>query len=341
MPPASQQASAAEYILEHHCIGNAWESCYVFFDGVISDGLADEFEKILEHEGPNVFLNSPGGDLQEAIEIGRLIRKSGKRTNVGSIDGIKTRTFDNKPDEFPKNGVCESACAYMFVGGEQRSLESGKLGFHRFYSTGRGIDSDEAQIISGILVAYLVEMGVDARLFLAASKEGAEGMYHVSYEEALEYSVVTPTGFGELFLEPYLSGVVAAARRLDAAGPYDAVNQVTFFCKQSIAHVMLTANAGFLEGNEPMSIRLDTSEGLKNISTKFLTVRDVGDLSTLTVQIPADLLTELNMFRKGNTQEFYIDVVYQRVMGGVYGANLKMSGKDNSMVDSAFSLCIR
>ena len=295
---------------------------------------------MLENEGPNVFLNSPGGDLQEAIEIGRLIRKSGKRTNVGSIDGIEMRTFDNKPDEFPKNGVCESACAYMFVGGEQRNLESGKLGFHRFYSTGRGIDSDEAQIISGILVAYLVEMGVDARLFLAASKKGAQGMYYVSYEEALEYSVITPIGFEELFLEPYLSGVVAAARRLDATGPYDAVNQVTFFCKQSTAHVMLTANAGFLEGNEPMGIRLDTSEGLQNISSKFFSVRDVGNLSILTVQIPADLLTELNMFRKGNTKEFYLDVAYPRALGGVYGANLKMSDLDNSMVDSAFSLCI-
>jgi hypothetical protein len=344
---STQSARSNEPILESYCLGNAWESCFIYFDGTITKGLANKFKEILNSDGPDVIFNSPGGDLQEALKIGRLIRKAGKQTVIGSLAGVDTfegTTWDgtNRPMESPKNGRCESACAYAFMGGEERRLGSGKLGLHRFYSTERGLTSDAAQFISGLLVEYMVEMGVDARLFLAASKEGADGMYHVSEAEALDYAIVTPWGYGNVFLEPYLSGVVAASRRLDPPKAYDHVKQVTFFCEQGRPKVMLTADAGYLERNpivDRPTFAVSRNE-YQEINLKSLTVRDIGDISLLTFEIPRALQSRI-FIRRENVWDFRVNLALPRSSGGNFGAELSMSEMDVAMVKSAFRHCIR
>ncbi|MEH6741554.1 MAG: hypothetical protein V7695_23815 [Sulfitobacter sp.] len=336
-----QNVRSDEHTLESYCLGNAWESCFIYFDGTITSGLGDQFKEILESEGPAVYLNSPGGDLEEALKIGRLIRKSGKSTIIGSLDGVQRSDFLSRPESMPTEGICESACAYIFMGGAERDLGSGKLGLHRFFSTERGLTSDEAQFLSGLLVEYMVEMGVDARLFLAASKEGAASMYYISDNEALDYDVITPTGYGDFFLEPYLGGVVAATRRLDPTTPYSSVNQVTFFCEQGRPHVMLTAQSGFIEDSAKPYPRFEIAEaGLKTISNDFLTVRDIGDISLLTIEIPTNIQSGMFTLRK-NVRQFYVDVPFSRAAGGVYGARLEMSEMDTAMVNSALRHYIR
>jgi hypothetical protein len=345
---SSQSARSNEPVIESYCLGNAWESCFIYFDGTITKGSANKFKEVLEYsEGPSVYLNSPGGDLQEALEIGRLIRKAGKQTDIGSLTGVDTfegTIWDgsNRPMEAPKNGKCESACAYAFMGGQERRLDSGKLGLHRFYSTERGLTSDAAQFISGLLVEYMVEMGVDARLFLAASKEGADGMYYVSEAEALDYAIVTPYGYGDVFLEPYLGGVVAASRRLDPPKAYDQVKQVTFFCEEGRPKVMLTANAGYLERNpivDRPKFAISRNE-YQEINLNNLTVRDIGDISLLTFEIPRALQSRI-FIRRENAWDFRVNLAFPRSSGGNYGAGLSMSEMDFSMVKSAFRHCIR
>ena len=340
---SSKVVRSDEPILESYCLGNAWESCFIYFDGTITKGLADQFkETLISSEGPAVYLNSPGGDLQEALTIGRLIREAGKLTGIGSLEGVDTWEGTDRPMDFPENGKCESACAYAFMGGKERTLGSGKLGLHRFYSTERGLTSDEAQFLSGLLVEYMVEMGVDARLFLAASKEGAAGMYYVSEAESLDYAIITPYGYGDIFLEPYLSGVVAASRRLDPPKPYDQVKQVTFFCEQGRPQVMLTADAGYLEGSQAVVLPgfAVSGGGFQNVSPKSLTVRDIGDISLLTFEIPRTLQSRIFTLRE-NVSEFYVNVSFPRASGGNYGARLRMSEMDVAMINSAFRHCIR
>lgn len=339
---SSQSARSNEPVLESYCLGNAWESCFIYFDGTITKGIANDFKEILNNEGPNVYLNSPGGDLQEALKLGRLIRKAGKKTIIGSLAGVDTFEGTNRPIDFPENGRCESACAYAFMGGQERRLGSGRLGLHRFYSTERGLTSDEAQFLSGLLVEYMVEMGIDARLFLAASKEGAEGMYYVSEAEALDYAIVTPYGYDNFFLEPYLGGVVAASRRLDPSKAYDQVRQVTFFCEQGRAKVMLTAGAGYLERSKIVALpKFAVSRGdFQEIPLKSLNIRDIGDISLLTFEIPSPLQSRI-FTRRENLWDFEVYVTYPRASGGNYGARLSMSEMDLAMVKSAFRHCIR
>lgn len=339
------QARAGDYKIEYYCLGNAYESCFLYFSGTIEPGLAEEIGPLLESsEAPTLFLNSPGGSLEEAIQVGRLIRESGIQTSVGSI---LSSNFDEngRPFDFPKGGACESACAYMFLGGRERSMGGGRLGVHRFYRSEGGLSSDEAQLVSGILVDYLVEMGVDARVLVAASRQGSEGMYYLSEKEGLEYDVITPRGWGELFLEPYLRGVVAASRRLDPAKPYDTVEQVTFFCDGGRPRILLTTSStnayeAFLDGERPIPRFEVSGRGLQSLTEASLMVRLGDSVSMLIIEMPETFPEDLSALR-GEVHEFYVDVPFRRVSGGVRGARIEMSSMDRAMVGSAFRHCVR
>ena len=95
-------------------------------EGEITDATPDAFRRSLSSENPTTLLrlNSAGGSLFGALELGLLIRQSNFETEIGHTEG-----FNKLP------GECASACAYAFMGGIARSLEEGaKLGVHRFYS---------------------------------------------------------------------------------------------------------------------------------------------------------------------------------------------------------------
>ena len=76
------------------------------------------------------------------------------------------------------------------------------------------------------------------------------------------------------------------------------------------------------------------------VSNDLITIRDIGDISFLTIEIPRDLQSSILNLRE-NVREFYVDVPFSRAAGGVYGASLKMSEMDVAMVNSAFRHCIR
>lgn len=329
---------AAEASLESYCLGNAYESCFYYFDGIIESGLVTELTPLVEgSDAPTIYLNSPGGNLQEAIEVGRLIRQSGMSTAIGHLDPSNMDEF-GRPLGFPQKGICESACAYMFMGGTERSLENGRLGLHRFYSNERGLSSDEAQFLSGMLVEYLVEMGVDARIFLAASRESASGMYYLSKEEGLEYDVITPSGYDDLFLEPYAGGIIAAARRLDPTRPYDHVDQVTFFCRSGQPFILLHAVSGFISQSKILGAHLGHWSDNVEIPAQSIAVRDSGDESWLTIPLPANARKYID--EKINNGTFAVWVQYPRASGGSYGVSLDLSPMDQKMIRSAFTHCI-
>lgn len=68
---------------------------------------------------PTVYMNSPGGTLQDGYAIGAVFRKR----------GVATRVTDRQ--------VCASACAVAFLGGRFREVSfDGKLVFHAPYRRG-------------------------------------------------------------------------------------------------------------------------------------------------------------------------------------------------------------
>lgn len=126
------------------------------------------FDKI----GNGVFLASPGGDLREAIRIGRLIRALQLSTSApsGPAEGRKFGEALIGPYDLrdPRmNYQCASACFLVFVAGIHRSLNwAGRLGIHRPFQ----VSSDQRpmpgndEIVNGpvrrAIEIYLRDMGV-------------------------------------------------------------------------------------------------------------------------------------------------------------------------------------
>ncbi len=133
-------------------------------------GTKSNFDKI----SGGVFLASPGGNLEEAMKIGRLIRALRLSTDapLGAAMGhVKFGEPLIKPSHLvdPKaNYLCASACFLVYVSGIYRNLyEIGRLGVHRplrLESTFMKLSDDEAMYAESLnrkrVENYLNEMNV-------------------------------------------------------------------------------------------------------------------------------------------------------------------------------------
>jgi hypothetical protein len=156
---------------------------YIYAEGEISEGTSEQFAAFVQREGidhARVILNSPGGSLIEGIKLGRVIRALGFDTGIG----VYTPDYDPNANS---DSICASACAYSFAGGVSRFLDdsSGRLGLHQFYgNSADDVSGELAQQISGLLVTYLDEMGVDAKAFAVSTTVNRDGMVWLSPNDA-------------------------------------------------------------------------------------------------------------------------------------------------------------
>jgi hypothetical protein len=179
-------------------VGNAWA---IYLDGPITLGDAKRLEQyIVQHHIPAeswAILNSPGGNLLEGMELGRIIRKYFLRTDIGRRKPNSSRRFDSI------GGGCYSACTLAYVGGSFRFLKSDShFGIHRFaFSSPQKNESDIAQMASASIVAYLRSMDIDPDLFTLSTKAGSAEMYEPSKDDLEKLNVVT-NGFNRLPGQP-------------------------------------------------------------------------------------------------------------------------------------------
>lgn len=134
---ASTSALGAE--LYNETLENGTE--VIFLNGPISSGDEERFRELsVKYKNAIVVLNSSGGMLKPALEIGRQIRLRGYRTLVMEDD------------------QCASACALIWVAGTQRILSGdGKVGFHASYidEGGRKVESGVANAMVGFYLSQL------------------------------------------------------------------------------------------------------------------------------------------------------------------------------------------
>lgn len=112
--------------------------------------------------GDVVLLSSRGGNLDQAIIMGEIIRTRGLTTAVGTADasGHITRSF------------CASACVLVYAGGTTRyGIDGSRLGVHRFVASSPSRDPvADAQRITGMILSYVSRMGVAASVVQAMSE---------------------------------------------------------------------------------------------------------------------------------------------------------------------------
>jgi hypothetical protein len=114
--------------------------------------------------GDIVLLSSPGGDLNQAMIMGEVIRSRGLTTAVGVVDA----------SGHIRASYCASACVFVYAGGKIRDgVEGSALGVHRFVTSGSGGDPvGDTQRTAGIVLSYMTKMGVSSNIVAAMSETG-------------------------------------------------------------------------------------------------------------------------------------------------------------------------
>ena len=318
----------------NECFGNAVEACYIVAEGELDAKAKESFEALLAKgvDGSQVLLNSGGGDLGAGLRLGREIRKRGMQTVIGRWNDV------SRFEEPLNDGKCLSACAYAFLGGVIRKVPSGnKIGFHQFaLASGATASLSAGQEASALLVSYLVEMGVDARLFALATSAPSQDMFYPSAAQLEEYDVVTPQGFAHFVLEPYRDGVIAASRRLSATRAYDEVNVLTAFCRNGHPRFLLTAPRHGLQ--DAMSgleagIELDRSESIR-LGSESIRIR-AKDAAHIEIAFPLNQVP-----RVLKVSQLAVYLLAPRAAGGIYGARITLNEMDRKMLATVFRFCI-
>jgi hypothetical protein len=150
---------------------------------MIAPGTAETFKAEIDKRGSYVkavVLNSTGGSVQDAMAMARLIRAKKFSTVV-------------------ENGsLCASSCPLVFAGGvERRAGEKAAIGVHQVFSptdNPAANNMDQAQRISADCQKFLVEMGVDPRLWIHAMETPKSELYRLKPDELLSLKLATDRG---------------------------------------------------------------------------------------------------------------------------------------------------
>lgn len=151
--------------------------------GTITVGSAQAFAAEIEKHGEyikTVVLNSPGGSVNDAIAIGRLIR---------------ARKFAT---EIEPGAYCASSCPLVFAAGVERRVGArAVIGVHQIAalkSATAAPPRDEmslAQNVSARCQRYLLEMGVDLQVWVHAMETPHDQLFIFKPDELKTLNLVT------------------------------------------------------------------------------------------------------------------------------------------------------
>lgn len=151
--------------------------------GTITPGTSQAFAAEIDKRGDyvkTVVLHSPGGSVADALAIGRLVRKRNFATRIEA------------------GRYCASACPLVFAGGVERRVgPKAVIGVHQIAavkSAAGGPGSDEmsiAQRASAQCLAYLVEMGVNPRVWVRAMETPHDRLFVFQPDELAAMKLVT------------------------------------------------------------------------------------------------------------------------------------------------------
>ncbi len=131
-------------------------NCSFFLEGRISPDDVSIFKRSLEKAGSNgsllLFLNSEGGDLSTAIEIGKLVRR-----------------WPNSSVQVLQDSRCFSACVFVLAGGLHRQVD-GQVGIHRPFNSTTDSNTYEStqktfRMLEQSAKAFLKDMNVPTSLY--------------------------------------------------------------------------------------------------------------------------------------------------------------------------------
>lgn len=283
----------------------------------------------------NILLESPGGNLTAGMELGRIIRNSGLGTQIGG--------FPWRQEESEFADLCASACAYAFLGGSVREVAGdGKLGFHGFFLSEK---SDQlilanqvlgkAQAIASDIVLYVVEMGVDARIFADASIIASGDMLFPTAETMLQYSITTPERYSHFSIDPYKNGIVAFSKKLIPLQVYDENKQLTAYCKDGTPYLLYTSRLdGLPIAGLSIYLKEESDDAISIDKSNVQVVGNDGGAS-IKVRITRKIADKIQ-----SSKYFYSSYNLAPAEGGEHQFELRLNAQDRKFLKAAFRLCI-
>ena len=152
-------------------VGKVQGDTYISLSGVINKGdlekwIIPTFKNV---ERKIITLNSTGGDVEEAMKIGRYFKANEFTVNMGE--------------------TCYSSCVFLLAGGVNRYAYTGKVGIHRAYfgSVDKSLSSNQIrdlrEKLNSELKKYLEEMDINPSLVEAMNSYPPESMKVLSQDE--------------------------------------------------------------------------------------------------------------------------------------------------------------
>nr|WP_261368203.1 hypothetical protein [Pseudosulfitobacter koreense] len=150
-------------------------------EGTIAPDDATRISALITASVPapdRLVLQSPGGSVADALELGRFIREQNIATEM-------------RADE-----VCYSACPYLLAAGITRTIaESASVGVHQHYFGQSTIlpasfAVEDIQRGQGEVMTYLDEMGIDPLVMQHALTTPPDEIYVLLPEELTRYNFV-------------------------------------------------------------------------------------------------------------------------------------------------------
>ncbi|KIN73158.1 COG3904 family protein [Sulfitobacter guttiformis] len=153
----------------------------ILLEGEIAGGDAPRILKQIEElptPPTRAILNSPGGSVQDALELGRALRLAGLETEMRDGD------------------ICYSACPYLLAAGTKRSVpETAFVGVHQHYFGENTllpafVAVEDIQRGQGLVMRYLDEMGIDPLVMQHALVTPPDDIYVLLPEELVRYKFI-------------------------------------------------------------------------------------------------------------------------------------------------------
>ena len=157
---------------EHRCVRA---------DGDIDERTLEAFTAFTRqaHLGPGavVVLNSPGGNVLQSLLLGKAIRQQGFST---AVEG---------------ESACASACAFVFLGGVERSAgPSARIGVHQISAPAGALgdlSAADGEWLVSLVAVYVKDRGGDLSVLIPALRTAPCDMHWLSPSELSRYAVVT------------------------------------------------------------------------------------------------------------------------------------------------------
>ena len=169
------------------------QGSYVTLNGPIIKGDVQKLIEIItkfENSAAAIFLNSPGGDVDEAILIGEVVRAA-------------------RLDTYVQPGMtCASACFYIWINGADRQMfvgglskrtgtvrPDGRIGLHRPYLS--GIENSAQSVgeqarAMQYVKAYLANKLIPSRLIDLMISRASNRVYWLTHEDVEDIGSVPP-----------------------------------------------------------------------------------------------------------------------------------------------------